>query len=137
VTGRRDIFPGGFWGWLGGSLLLTTSAYNAVWGAAALAGESYFTPDELLLSGLDEQTWGAITLTWGIALLVSALLVYRRRRLGVTLGVILAAGNVIVQLLSIEAFPGWAVAAILADLLVIYALTHADQAEMRPRGGAV
>jgi len=117
--------PGGRWAWFAGSLLLTAGTYNAVWGAAALAGQSYFTPDELLLHNLDEDVWGAMTLAWGLALIATALLVYGQFRAGVVLGMVVAGTNAIIQLLSIEAFPAWSVAALALDLLLMYALWRA------------
>jgi len=128
VTRPNGALVGGRWAWLAASLLGTAGAWNIVWGAEAIAGERRFTPDELLLSEMGEQAWGALSLGWGLALVAAALLVYTRRRAGVLLGTALAASNAVVQLLAIRDFPGWVIAAIAVDLLLIYALRRAARA---------
>lgn len=128
VTKPNGVLVGGRWAWLAASLLGTAGAWNIVWGAEAIAGERRFTPDELLLSEMGEQAWGALSLGWGLALVAAALLVYTRRRAGVVLGTALAASNAVVQLLAIRDFPGWVIAAIAVDLFLIYALRRAARA---------
>jgi hypothetical protein len=126
--GVNGALVGGRWAWFAASMLATAGAWNIVWGAEAVSGQRRFTPDELLLGGIDEQAWGALSLAWGLALVAAAVLVYGRRRAGVVLGMALAATGAIVQLLAIRDFPGWVIAAITVDLLVIYALGRVARA---------
>ncbi len=90
-TAVEGALPGGGWPWLAASMLLTAGAYNAAWGASALAGDNPFSPDELVLSGMDPKLWGALTLAWGLAFLLAAALVYAGRAIGTQLGRVLAA----------------------------------------------
>ena len=108
-------------------MLLTAGAYNAMWGGAAMAGQSYFTPDELLLGGLDEQVWGALSLAWGCALALVAALVFAGRRIGTTLGLVIVVTNIPLQLLGIVDFPIWTIAVVAVDLFLVFALRRARQ----------
>jgi uncharacterized membrane protein (DUF2068 family) len=67
--------------------------------------------------------------TWGIALLITGLLqiaaapgIWRRVEWARWVGVVTAAGNTVVQLLFLPAYPVVSIALFLLDLLVIYAL---------------
>ena len=106
-------------------MLLTAGAYNIMWGGAAIAGQSYFTPDELLLDSLDEQVWGALSLAWGCALALVAVLMFAGRRIGTTIGLAIVITNIPVQLLGIADFPGWTIAVVALDLFLVFALTRA------------
>jgi hypothetical protein len=128
VTGVERALPGGGWPWLAASMMFTAGAYNAMWGSAAIAGESYFTPDELLLGDLDPQVWGALTLAWGIALLGCAALVYARRAIGTRIGTVFAVIAIAGHVLAISTAPGWSIAGIAITLLLLYALRRARRA---------
>jgi hypothetical protein len=127
IAAVESALPGGGWPWLAASMLLTAGAYNAAWGASAIAGDNPFSPDELLLSGLDTQVWGVVTLAWGLALLIAALLVYADRLIGTTLGTVLAATSLVMQALAIKEGPGWAIVAIALSLLLLFVLGKARQ----------
>ena len=121
----EEALPGGGWPWLAASMLLTAGAYNAAWGASAIAGDNPFSPDDLLLSGLDTQVWGALTLAWGLSFLLAAALVYAGRKSGTQLGRVLAVAALVTQALAVKESPGWAIGAMALSLLLLYALTRA------------
>jgi uncharacterized membrane protein len=130
-TGARaaieSALPGGGWPWLAASLLLTAGAYNTAWGAMAIAGDNPFAPEDLLLSDLDTQVWGALTLIWGLALLASAALLYAGRLAGVKLGTVIAATALVIEALALKEAPGWAIVAMAICLALLFVLSKARQ----------
>jgi hypothetical protein len=102
-------------------LFLTLGALNIIDGIAALAKDSQFKADELLLGGL--AFWGTVYLIVGLLQVLTAFLIWRGSFAGSLIGLSLASINAIVALLSVGAYPLWSVIILIGDGVVIYALT--------------
>jgi hypothetical protein len=113
------------WAAFAGIMFLVLGMFNIFDGIAALANDDYFHADELLFGDL--SMWGAIYLVLGAVQLLTAMLVFRGNLLGAFLGITLAVLNAILALLSLGAYPVWALIILALDGVVIYALTaHGD-----------
>ena len=99
-------------GWVhfAAAFMLNVGLLNAVWGIAALTNAPYFIETGLLWSTL--TTWGWIALVVGALQMVCGLLVFVGRRLGQLLALVLATVGVIVNFLSVGAYPVWSVIAL-------------------------
>ena len=83
--------------------------------------DDYYRVDELLFGDL--SLWGAWWLVIGSALLLAGWGVLARKAWAEFAGIALAGINAFTQLMFIGVYPGWSVAAMAVDALIIYALT--------------
>lgn len=98
---------------------------NLVWGIAALSNKSYFVQDGLLWSHLN--TWGWIMIVVGAVQLAGAGLVAARVGVGVVIAAGLACLGLIVNFLSIGAYPLWSGVLLVIDGLILWAVAaHSD-----------
>ena len=122
--------PGSRSGWVtfAGVLFLVAGGFNLIDGLVALLNDDYFVADELLFGDL--TAWGVWWLVVGGLLVTTGALILARNVLSVVFGIGLATINALTQLLWIGVYPAWAIAAIVVDGLVIWALTaHLDEFE--------
>lgn len=114
-------------GWLtfAGVMFLIGGAANILWGAGALDSKSYLPESGLLFSTLD--TWGWISIIWGLVMLATALMVFARMAAGIGLGIGVAATSAVFWLFALPVLPIWSLLIIGLDALIIYGL--ATQAE--------
>src|SRR5215217_6207087 len=116
-------YPGKGEGWIlfAGIILMMVGILNAVWGIAAIGSAAFFDADATyILSNLD--VWGWVTLVVGAGQIFAALSVWRGGSFGRWFGIGVAAISAIVTLMSISAYPFWALAIFAVDVLVVYAL---------------
>jgi len=108
-------------GWIGfaGVMLILVGFFNIIDGIAAI-GNSKYLANELLFANLD--AWGWFFLIWGILQVVAGFGIFSGATWAALLGIVTAFFNAIAQLSWARAYPVWAVCAIVADVLVIYAL---------------
>jgi hypothetical protein len=111
---------GGGWVAFAAVMLLIAAAFDFVWAMTAFLHDGYFV-DDLLFGNL--TAWGVLYLIGAIVLALTALLVSVRSPVGRVLGVFLASVNVLGALLTVGAHPVWSISIMVADVLVIYALT--------------
>ena len=110
-------------GWItfAGVMFLIASAFNAVYGIAALANDDYFAVDELLFGDL--SMWGIFYLVVATVQMITAGLVLNRSSAGAFMGIVIAGLSAIVALVSIGAYPLWSVTILVVDALIIYGLS--------------
>jgi hypothetical protein len=109
-----------------GVYLLTVGILNVLWGIAAIAGKSNFVEDGLVWSTL--TTWGWVVLVVGAVQLLGAGLVSARRAGGAMIAGFLAFLGLLVNFLSIGAYPIWSVILMSIDALILWAVTvHSDE----------
>ena len=70
----------------------------------------------------DVKTWGWVVLIIGAVMILSGFLIFSGNMFGRIVGVIVAAGNAIVQLSYIDHNPFWSFTIIIVDVLIIYGL---------------
>ncbi len=105
--------------------LTLTGVLNIVWGIAALSNKSYFTAGGLLWSELN--TWGWVAIIVGAIQVLGAMLVAARRAGGAIIAGSLAFFGIMLNFLSIGAYPVWSVILLVIDAMIIWAVTvHSD-----------
>ena len=101
-------------------VILTVGALNAIWGIAALANKEYFHEASLLFESL--QTWGWVYLIIGALQVFVAGLIFTERPWGFALGMFGAFLGILVNFLSVGAYPVWSVLLIALDFFVLFTL---------------
>jgi hypothetical protein len=118
--------PGGYtegsgWVLFAGIMIMTVAVLNIIWGIAAIGNSSFFVQDtRYIISELN--TWGWIVLIIGALQLAAAFSIWAGGVFGRWFGIAVASVNAIAALLSISAYPVWAVAIFALDVLAIYGL---------------
>jgi hypothetical protein len=109
-------------GWLlyAAAMLSVAALLNVVWGFIALA-DNYYWGGDVAVAG-HGSLFGWLFIGLGVFQLMIAGLVLMHNGAGMILGILVAAGNAILHLSVADKHPGWALLAIGADVLVIYAL---------------
>jgi hypothetical protein len=108
-------------GWIGfaGIMLILVGFFNVIDGIAAI-GNSNYLANQLLFANMD--AWGWFFLIWGILQIFAGFAIMNGATWGAIVGVVTAFVNAIAQLSWARTYPVWAIAAIVLDVLIIYAL---------------
>ncbi len=123
-SAREPVHRG--WARFVAAYLLIVGVLNLLWGIAALANKDYFTEDSLLWSALG--FWGVVALLLGLAQLAGAGLIFARNASGAIIASFLAFLGILVNFLSIGAYPIWSVILLVIDFMIIWATTvHSDE----------
>ncbi len=94
---------------------------NIIWGIAAIGESKFFAQNATyILSGLN--TWGWIVLIIGVLELFAAYSISVGGQYGRWFGIVVVSINSIAALLSIPAYPFWALCLFAIDILIIYGL---------------
>ncbi|HEY7196952.1 MAG TPA: hypothetical protein VH306_07185 [Gaiellaceae bacterium] len=116
---RRNTSHGEGWLTFAGILLILVGFFNVIDGIAAIVNSDYLA-NQLLFANLD--AWGWFFLIWGIIQILAGFAVFAGSAFGAIVGIVTAFFNIIAQLAWAQTYPVWAIAAIVADVLVIYGL---------------
>lgn len=108
-------------GWLtfAGVMLITVGFFNIIDGIAAIANSNYLA-NQLLFANMD--AWGWFFLIWGVIQIFAGFAIFSGATWAAIVGIIAAFFNLIAQLSWARAFPVWAIAAMVLNVLVIYGL---------------
>ena len=108
-------------GWIGfaGIMLILVGFFNIIDGISAIANADYLV-NQLLFANLD--AWGWFFLIWGILQVFAGFAIMNGSTWGAIVGIVTAFVNAIAQLSWARTYPVWAIAAIVLDVLIIYAL---------------
>jgi hypothetical protein len=108
----------------GGIMLVLLGFFQGIQGLIALFNDTYYlvTPNGLVLS-FDYTVWGWIHLLLGVVAMAAGFGVLAGQTWARAVGVILAVLSAIVNFVFFSAYPIWSTIIIVADILVIYALT--------------
>jgi hypothetical protein len=120
-AGSEDQIPGSGWAGFAAVMFFVLGAFNVIDGLAAVAEDENFVADELLIGDL--TVWGIVMIAIGLLQLYTAYALFDDRPSGVTIGIGLAAFNLIAQLFFLPAYPIWSVLIMVIDVLLIYGLT--------------
>lgn len=124
AAGGRRVTSG--WVAFVGVYLVIAGVLNALWGVAALAEKRNFAEDGLIWSTL--SMWGWVALIVGVTQLAGAFLVATRRAGGPVIAAFLAFLGLLVNFLSIGAYPIWSVILLAVNALILWAATvHSDE----------
>jgi hypothetical protein len=110
-------------GWIvfAGVYLVVAAIMNAIWGVAALTDRETLVEHDLAWSTL--TTWGWASVAVGAIQLSAGVLVLARRVVGRALAIAIALAGVFVNFLAIGAYPIWSILALVANGLVLWAVT--------------
>ena len=110
-------------GWIAfaGVYLLVAGTMNAIWGLAALTDREVLVEGKLAWSSL--TTWGWVSFGVAAVQVAAGALVLARRVVGRVLAVLIALAGLFVNFLSIGAYPLWSILALVANGLVLWAVT--------------
>jgi hypothetical protein len=110
-------------GWLlfASIMIALAGALNIIWGIAAIGKSKFFTQDATYILS-DLNTWGWIVLIIGVLELFAAYSIAIGGQYGRWFGIVMAGINSIAVLMSIPAYPLWALCLFGIDLLIIYGL---------------
>ena len=106
------IFAAGF--------VLTVGSLHIIWGIAALSKARYFDAHALLIDGL--STWGWVYLVVGALQVAVAAMIYANKAAGYALGMFAAFLAIMVDFLTVGAYPIWSVMLIVLNFIVFFQL---------------
>ena len=113
------------WALFVAAYLVIAGVLNVIWGIVALDNKSYFVSGGLLWSELN--TWGWIAIVVGAIQILGSILVAARRAGGAIIAGSLAFIGIMLNFLSIGAYPVWSVIMLVVDAMIIWAVTvHSD-----------
>jgi len=110
-------------GWVvfAGILFLVSSMLNAIWGIAAVSSSHFFVGNaSYILSDLN--TWGWVAIGFAALEALAALSIWRGGAFGRWFGIGVASVAVVIAMMSIPAYPFWALVLVAIYVLVIYGL---------------
>ena len=111
-------------GWIlfAGIMLMLAGGLNIIWGLAALGDSGFFVTNGgyILITSL--STWGWIAIGFGTLELLAAFSVWRGGSFGRWFGIAIACLAIIPALMSMPAYPFWALMLVTIEILVIYGL---------------
>lgn len=112
------------WAAFVGAYLAIVGVLNIIWGIAALSNKSYFISGGLLS---ELNTWGWVSIVLGAIQVLGALLIVARRTSGAVIAGTLAFFGIMLNFLSIGAYPVWSSILLVLDAMIIWAVTvHSD-----------
>src|SRR3954464_2542497 len=120
---RYESDTGGGYGWVvfAGSMLALVGTLNFIYGIAAVSNSKFYARDVTYVIA-DLNTWGWVLLCLGSVQFLAAFTVFIGSEVGRWIGILSAAGNAVVQMLVLPAYPFLALALFTIDILVIYGL---------------
>jgi hypothetical protein len=104
-----------------GAYLMMAGVLNLIWGITALTKDDYFAEGGLVWSSLN--TWGWISILIAVAQIATGAMVYARRFGATLIAVLIAMCGMVVNFLSVGAYPVWSIVAIVCNALVLWAVT--------------
>lgn len=114
-------------GWIGfaGILMVIIGAVDMFQGLIAIIEDEYFVPTQAGMLVVDLTTWGWFLLFWGALLGLVGLGLLGAQSWARWTAIILVSLNVLAQLgfAGGNAYPLWALTAIILNIVVLYALT--------------
>ena len=124
VRAARDSGSG--WIAFAGAYLLVAGIMNVIWGIVALSNKSAFHESGRVWSTLN--TWGWIAVVSGGLQVLAGIMIAAQRFAGQWLGGVMALVGIFVSFFSAGAYPIWSVMALVANGLVLWAVTaHGDE----------
>ena len=104
-----------------GAYMMVAGLLNLIWGVTALAKKEHFVEGGLVFSSLG--AWGWIAILIAIVQIGAGALVYANRFGGMLLAVLISMCALLMNFLTVGAYPLWSCVAIVANALVLWAVT--------------
>jgi hypothetical protein len=114
-------YKGAGWVLFAAIMLVMGGVLSIIWGIAAVSSSHFFVAGaSYIVSGLN--TWGWIVMAFGALEALAALSIWRGGEFGRWFGIFAAVLGGLAAMMSIAAYPFWALALVAIDVLVIYGL---------------
>jgi hypothetical protein len=120
-AGYGDSPKGAGWLTFATIMLALSGTFSVIDGIVAVSKSKFFTPNAVYVFS-DLKTWGWIVLILGVLELVAAGAIFGGSQAARWFGIAAAGLNALGQLLFVQAYPWWSVAAFATDVVIIYAL---------------
>ena len=104
-------------------MLMINGSFQIIAGLAGIFENEFYVRTPNYFLGFDASAWGWIHLIWGVLVLIGGLGLLSGSLWGRTLGVIAAAGSMLVNFAFIPLYPVWSITMIAIAIAVIWALT--------------
>lgn len=123
-------------GWVGwiyfaGIILIVRAIFQAFFGIVALSKDSFYVVTQHQLAVFNFQAWGWVHIALAVILLTAGFSLFSGGFWGRIVACFAAALSLVANLIFLPAYPIWSIAAILLDVLVLYAiLVHGDEAKV-------
>ena len=104
-------------------MLMIGGSFQIIAGLAGIFENEFYVTTPNYFLEFDVSAWGWIHLIWGVLVLIGGFGVLNGSLWGRTLGVIAAAGSMLVNFAFIPLYPVWSIIIIALDIAVIWALT--------------
>lgn len=118
---RNDTQVRSGWITFAGTYLVIAGSLNFIWGITALVQKEYFREDGLVFSNL--QFWGWIAVIIATVQILGGSLVFLQKVGGMLMALVLAMAGILLNFMSIGAYPVWSTIAIVCSGLVLWAVT--------------
>lgn len=117
--------PTGWTGWVyfAGFMMILTGVLQGIAGLTALLNNQWLLVTQERLIAFNFTTWGWIHLVLGVIVLAAGFAVMNGAVWARTVGVVMAMLSLVANLAYVNTYPIWALALVVIDVLVIYALT--------------
>ncbi len=102
-------------------MIVIAGVLNVFWGIAAISNSKFFAQHATYVVS-DLKTWGWIMLIIGVLEILAAFSIIAGGQYGRWFGIVMASLNAISVLMSIPAYPFWALCVFGVDILIIYGL---------------
>jgi hypothetical protein len=104
-------------------MLMISGSFQIIAGLAGIFENEFYVRTPNYFLELDASAWGWVHLIWGVLVLIGGLGLLSGSLWGRTLGVIAAAGSMLVHFAFIPLYPVWSIVVIAIDIGIIWALT--------------
>jgi len=117
----ESSYKGAGWVLFAAIMLVMGGVLGIIWGIAAVSSSHFFVAGaSYILSDLN--TWGWIVMGFGILEILAAVSIWRGGEFGRWFGILAAGLAGLAAMMSIPAYPFWALVLLAIDVLVIYGL---------------
>ena len=114
------------WFTFAGFMFIIAGASNLIWGFAALDSKDYLSSSGLLVSTMN--TWGWVSIIWGAAALIGAMMLLMRTSGAAVYGVTMATLSAIFWLFTLPVLPIWSLVIIGIDVMIVFGLISQSEA---------
>lgn len=111
------------WVYFAGFMMIIMGALQTISGLAALLNDDWLLVTEQRLIAFDFTTWGWIHLLIGVVVFAAGFAVMNGAVWARAVGVVIAMISLVANLAYANTYPIWAIAVVIIDVLIIYALT--------------
>lgn len=119
------------WVYFAGILMLVRAFFQAFLGIVALTKSDFYVVTQDSLSVFNYNTWGWGHIVLAIIFLTAGFSVLSGHMWGRIVGVIAFGLSLVANMIFLPAYPIWMIAAIIVDILVLYALIiHGNEAKV-------